>query len=93
MTDYQFCRSVKGSFCSYVLNVENINNYEQWEYTTACGETVLLANSDSKALIIAELKDSFIVVNILGDISSDRFDINNEALEALADSFDFSAVN
>lgn len=93
MVDYQFCRSVKGSFCTYILNVENINDYEQWEYTTACGKTVLLANSDSKALIIADLDDSFIVVNILGDISTNKLELNNNALEALADSFDFSAVN
>lgn len=93
MTDYQFCRSVKGSFCTYILNVDNINDYEQWEYTTANNDTVLLANSDSKALIIADMDNSFVVVNIVGDIFSGKFDINHEALEAIADSFDFSAAN
>ena len=92
-SDYQFCRSVKGSFCSYVINVEDINDYEQWEYTTSNGQTVLLANSDDHALIIADKEESFIVVNILGDMTSGTFDIGHEALESLAEAFDFSAVS
>lgn len=92
MTDYQFCRSVKGSFCSTILNIGNADDYEQWEYTTVNGDRVSLANSDAKALIIAERDESFIVVNVLGNIMEDTFDVTNEALESLADSFDFSVI-
>lgn len=92
VTDYQFSRSVKGTFSSYSLNVGNIDNYKQWEYTTANGETVMLANSADKALIIVDKEESFVVVNVLGDIFAGTFDVSDEALEKLADSFDFSIV-
>lgn len=89
---YQLMRSMKGSFCPYILNIENVDDYEQWEYTTANGETMLLAISDFKALIIEEKEESCIVVNILDYNGADKLDISCEALEKLADSFDFSAV-
>lgn len=92
-TDYQLIRSVKGTFGSSVLNIGNVNDYEQWEYTTANGETVLLANSSHKALIMVEKENSFVTVNVLGDISGDSFDISNENLEKLAEMFDFSVIS
>ena len=90
--DYQFIRYVKGTFSDSTLNVGDINDYEQWEYVTKSGQKVLLANSKQKALIMVEKEKSFIVVNILGDILRDTFVVDNDGLEALADSFDFSAI-
>ncbi len=91
-TDFQFARSMKGSFSTLTLNVTDISQYRQWNYTTSSGDRVLLANSSTKALIIVERDQSFIVVNVLGDILSDTFDISNDALEAMADAFDFSVI-
>ena len=91
-TDFQFRRSMKGSFSPVSLNVTDISQYRQWNYTTKTGDKVLLANSSDKALIIAERENSFVVVNVLGDIMSGTFDISNEALEAMADAFDFSVI-
>ena len=91
-TDFQFRRSMKGSFSPVALNVTDISQYRQWNYTTKTGDKVLLANSSDKALIIAERENSFVVVNVLGDILSGTFDISNEALEAMADAFDFSVI-
>lgn len=91
-TDFQFRRSMKGSFSPVTLNVTDISQYRQWNYTTKTGDKVLLANSSNKALIIAERENSFVVVNVLGDILSGTFDISNEALEAMADAFDFSVI-
>ncbi|MDE7415800.1 MAG: hypothetical protein K2N44_05695 [Lachnospiraceae bacterium] len=91
-TDFQFVRSMKGSFSSLTLNVTDISQYRQWNYTTQSGVKVLLANSSTKALIIVEREKSFIVVNVLGDILSDTFDISDEALEMMADAFDFSVI-
>lgn len=87
-TDYQFRRSVKGSFDAVILNVGNIDDYRQWKYTTENGESVLLANSSDKALIIVEKENSYIVVNVL----SDSCDVSDKALETLAEMFDFSAI-
>lgn len=91
-TDYQFRRSVKGSFDTVVLNVGNIDSYRQWEYTTENGESVLLANNGAKALIIVEKENSYVVVNVLGDIEQDLFEVSDEGLETLAEMFDFSVI-
>ena len=92
VADYQFGRSMKGSFNPYTLNVGEIEEYHEWEYSSESGQTVLLANSSWKALIIVEGDNSFIVVNVLGDLLSDTFEISDEMLEELADLFDFSAI-
>lgn len=92
--DYQFSRSVKGTFQHVSgLNVGDLSKYKQWEYVTAGGETVLLANNhSSKALIMADREKSFIVINILGNILEGSFDISNEVLEEMADAIDFAAI-
>lgn len=92
MTSFQFCRNMKGTFNGAALNVGNMEEYKQWEYETKRGEKVLLANSSHKALIIVEKEKSFSVVNMLGNILGDSFDVSDEALEKLADGFDFSAL-
>lgn len=92
--DYQMSRSVKGTF-QYVggLNVGDLSKYKQWEYVTASGETVLLANNhSSKALIIADREKSFVVINVLGNILEGSFNISNKVLEAMADTIDFAAI-
>ncbi len=92
VADYQFGRSMKGSFNPFTLNVGAIEEYHEWEYVSASGQTVLLANSSLKALIIAERDHSFIVVNVLGDLFSDTLEMSDEMLEELADLFDFSVI-
>ena len=92
VADYQFGRSMKGSFNPFTLNVGEIEDYHEWEYSSESGQTVLLANSSLKALIIAERDNSFIVVNVLGDLFSDTFEMSDEMLEEMADLFDFSAI-
>ncbi|MDE7284529.1 MAG: RNA polymerase sigma factor [Lachnospiraceae bacterium] len=92
VTDYQLMRTMKGSFNPVTLNVWDMEDYIERNYVTKTGESVLLANSSKKALIIAEREKSYIVVNILGDFASDTFDVSDEMLEGLADAFDFSVV-
>lgn len=93
-TDYQFLRAMKGTFQGASLNVGNLEEYKEWNYTTKSGETVLLAtNGSTKALIIAEREKSFVTVNVLGDIMRETFGIGEEELEKLADAFDFSVIS
>ncbi len=92
VADYQFGRSMKGSFSPFTLNVGEIEEYHEWEYSSESGQTVLLANSSLKALIIAERDNSFIVVNVLSDLFSDTLEMSDEMLEELADLFDFSVI-
>lgn len=92
-SDYQFLRNMKGTLDTAMLNVGDIDGYKQWNYTTSSGVEVMLSNNGStKALIIVEREKSFIMVNLLGDILAKTFDVSDEALEAIADSFDFTAL-
>lgn len=93
VTDYQFERTMKGSFNPVTLNVGEIGEYREWDYVTGSGQVVLLANSSSKALIIVNRDTSLIVVNVLGDLlSDDTFEMSDEMLEELANLFNFSAI-
>ncbi len=91
-TDYQIIRSMKGTFHPAMLNVWDMDQYREWTYRTGNGEELLLANSSTKALIIAEREKSFVVVNLLGNIMSGNFDVSDEMLQNLAETFDFSAI-
>ena len=93
----QIRRCMKGVLDTVSLNIFDAEQYEQWEYTTACGETVLLALGPSKALILAESDQSFTVINVLAGSEDSLFygadgSITAAQLEAIADSFDFSIL-
>lgn len=92
-TDYQFSRAMKGTFHGTNLNVWDLEGYREWNYTTKNGESVLLATDGStKALIIVERENSFVTINVLGDIWEGTFGIGEEELEKLAEAFDFSVI-
>ncbi len=63
--DYQIRRTIKGTLDTVGLNINDAEQYEQWEYKTASGVTVLLATGPDKAMIIADLKGSFVTVNVV----------------------------
>lgn len=95
--NYQIRRCMKGMLDTVGLNIRDAEQYEQWEYTTAGGDTVLLALGPNKALILAESDQSFAVVNVLAGANDSLFygadgSISAKQLEALADSFDFSIL-
>ncbi len=90
--DYQFNRAAKGYLSTLFLNVGDLDDYEQWEYTTADGVPLLLALGPSKGLIFADTEKSFVSVNVLGDWAMGTFDLSREDLEDMAEGFDFSAV-
>lgn len=90
---YQFIRNMKGSFSTALLNVGNIDDYEQWQYVTPNGVELLMCTSESKQLIIADLGKSYVVVNILKMPGDDYAQsLSREAMQALADIFDFSVI-
>lgn len=93
---YQFRRTMKGVFDTVYLNVGDTNKYEQWEYETANGVTVLLALSDFKGLILCDYNECFVAVNVLSgtkEAFTDESDtVTKKSMEALADSFDFSVL-
>lgn len=87
--DYQFMRTVKGTFNEVILAIGDVRQYQEWSYTTAGGQMVQLALSPSKGLLIAELEDSFVTVNVLPDSAGS---LSEADLEELADSFDFARL-
>lgn len=98
LVDYQFQRTVRGTFSEVILNVGDVSQYREWTYETACGQAVTLALSPGKALVLADLGDSFVTVNVLAGTETDPDDIFSSGpffqadLEALADSFDFTVL-
>ncbi len=87
--DYCLLRSVRGTFHDALLEIGDVSEYQEKNYETRCGTPVTLALGKSKALILADLADSFVTVHI--SYGSDS-GIRQKHLEALADSINFSAL-
>nr|WP_326127345.1 hypothetical protein [uncultured Oscillibacter sp.] len=95
--EYQFSRSVRGAFDDVALNIGDASDFQEWGYQTADGTPVTLGlGARNRSLILADLGDSFVLVNVLtGQEGDDTFSsgpIGRGELEALADSFKFSAL-
>lgn len=95
--EYQFSRSVKGTFDDVALNIGDLSDFEEWGYRTADGTPVTLGlGARNRSLILADLGDSFVLVNVLtgreGDDTFSSGAIGREELEELADSFVYSAL-
>ena len=95
--EYQFSRSVKGTFDDVALNIGDLGDFEEWGYRAADGTSVTLGlGARNRSLILADLGDSFVLVNVLtgrqGDDTFSSGPIGREELEELADSFFYSAL-
>ena len=95
--EYQFSRSVKGTFDDVALNIGDLSDFEEWGYQAADGTPVTLGlGTRNRSLILADLGDSFVLVNVLtgreGDDTFSSGAIGREELEELADSFVYSAL-
>ena len=96
--EYQFSRSVKGTFDDVALNIGDLSDFEEWGYRAADGTALTLGlGARNRSLILADLGDSFILVNVLtGKQGDDTFSsgaIGREELEELADSFHYAALS
>ena len=69
---------------------------EQWNYTTSNGVNLLLIRSEKefKECIIANLNESYVVINITDDASDDPEEKQKSKhdLELFAECFDFTAI-
>ncbi len=90
--DFRLVRTMKDASYSVVPDDGGREEYREWNYTTRNGQAVRLASSSTKAVIIAERKNSFIAVNVSGDFVSDTFGRCDKMLEEMAEMFDFSAI-
>ena len=95
--EYQFSRSVRGTFDDVALNIGDLRDFEEWGFQAADGTNVTLGlGARNRSLILADLGDSFVLVNVLtgrqGDDTFSSGAIGREELEELADSFIYSVL-
>lgn len=64
-------------------------SYQEWRYQTSRGISATLALGPDRALILANLPDSFVTITILAG-STDG--LTRDLLEELADSFNLSKL-
>ena len=91
--DYQLVRSVKGSVVDNMLYLGDPAGYEQWNMDVG-GRTLALALGAEKALVIADLGDSFVTVNVLAGTSGAAGTpaLTKEDLEEFAKSFNWNVL-
>ena len=93
LIEYQLMRYMKGYIAvGAYLNIGNAENYDYWEYTTSDGTAVVLLSSPEKSVVIADYENSLLSINILGSYSGNDFS-DRAALEAFAETFDFSVID
>ena len=95
--EYQFSRAVRGTFDDVTLNIGDLSDFQEWGYRAADGTMVTLGlGARNRSLIIADLEDSFILVNVLTGVEGDSLfssgGIGREEMETLADSFVYSVL-
>ena len=86
---YTYRCVMKSAFDGVALNVGELSQYDEWTYFVKDGTEVLLALSQNKALIIADLPTHFVTVNILNPNDGTPNPMDRKALEAIADTFRF----
>ena len=64
-------------------------SHQEWQYQTSRGISATLALGPGRALILADLSDSFVTITILAG-SADG--LTRDLVEDLADSFDISKL-
>lgn len=87
LAGYQFSRTVKGTFDEVVLFIGNVEDYQEVQYSTSSGETVMVALGPDKALLYMDSDSCFIALNLL---EGSNEGITEDILKELADSIDFS---
>lgn len=87
-TDFQYYR--KGHFKYYYAAVENLDSFQEWEYTLPDGGTALLALGEEEALILAEREDGYFCVEFDSRMGIDT--MTKETMEQIAGLFDFSIL-
>lgn len=95
--EYQFSRSVRGTFNEVALNIGDLADFQEWSYQAHDGTELTLAlGRRNRSLILADLGDSFVLVNVLtGQEGDDTFSsgpIGRAELEELADSFRYTVL-
>jgi len=98
--EYQFIRSVKGSFTdlTLTLNMGDAAQYRELAYTCADGAHVMLAVGPHRSLVIADSDDCLVTVVVLAGAETppeaifSASPLSETTLEMFAESFSFSLL-
>ena len=92
--DFTYRRVCKTSFDGVYSVVEQIADFDQWQYTAPDGTQLILALGDERAFLLADTPDHFITISTrstrAGDASAGEQQMTREAPEAFADLFGFT---
>jgi len=93
----QFRRSVKGTLEEPILNIGNVEEYQEVSYETLCGESVLLELGVDHSLIYADFEECFVLMNVLAGtedsfLDGDKGSITMDDLKRMADGIDFTVL-
>ena len=88
---FQYHSVQKSCFDTLYINVWDIAQYEQWEYTTEKGDDLLMALSPDSALMIYDGDDAFVTASVISPQYGEVY-MDQAALEAFADAllFDYT---
>lgn len=93
---YSFHTASKRKLDYNFMDLGHLEDYECWEYTISDGQTVILAQNAVRSLIILDTWDTVVHISIGrypgGRYASDEKPLTGEALEAFAETFDFSPL-
>lgn len=93
----QFRRSVKGTLEEPILNIGNVEEYQEVSYETFSGESVLLELGVDHSLIYADFEECFVLMNVLAGtedsfLDGDKGSITMDDLKRMADGIDFTVL-
>ena len=93
----QFRRSVKGTLEEPILNIGNVEEYQEVSYETFSGESVLLELGVDHSLIYADFEECFVLMNVLAGtadsfLDGDKGSITMDDLKRMADGIDFTIL-
>ena len=93
----QFRRSVKGTLEEPILNIGNVEEYQEVPYETSSGESVLLELGTDHSLIYADFEECFVLMNVLAGTEDSFLDgakgsITMDDLKKMADGIDFTIL-
>ena len=93
----QFRRGVKGTLEEPMLNIGSVEEYQEVQYETLCGESVLLELGEDHSLIYADYEECFLLMNVLAGTEEGFLDdtegaITIEDLKRMADGIDLTVL-
>ena len=87
--EYRAYRAMKQTLSTAYWEIEDTADYQWWNYTANSNANVLLAVGREKALLLSDTGDSVVLIVVMNATVGDVL-FTREALEAFADTFDFS---